>query len=88
MIEFARPDADGQCTCQNSEQPTDVSCTDIINALGRAIGIIRSGRHDPFTAHERLKGMYSWAAIAERTERVYDRILQAEDRPLFERMAR
>ncbi|KAJ9109555.1 hypothetical protein QFC20_003301 [Naganishia adeliensis] len=61
---------------------------DIINALRRAIGIIRSGRHDPLTAHERLKDMYSWAAIAERTERVYDRVLQAEDRSLFERMAR
>jgi phosphatidylinositol glycan class A protein len=64
------------------------SCSDIINALGRAISIIRSGRHDPFTAHERLKDMYSWATIAERTERVYDRVLKAEDRSIFERMAR
>lgn len=62
--------------------------SDIISALGRAISIVRSGRHDPFTAHERLKDMYSWATIAERAERVYDRVLEAEDRSLFERMAR
>ncbi|KAI5455533.1 Phosphatidylinositol N-acetylglucosaminyltransferase GPI3 subunit [Naganishia albida] len=61
---------------------------DIINALGRAIDIVRSRKHDPFTAHERLRDMYSWATIAERTERVYDRVLAAEDRSLFERMAR
>ncbi|GHJ86049.1 hypothetical protein NliqN6_2451 [Naganishia liquefaciens] len=61
---------------------------DIIIALGNAIKIIQSKRHDPFVAHERLKNMYSWATVATRTERVYDRVMEAEDRSLFERMAR
>lgn len=32
--------------------------------------------------------MYSWATVAARTERVYDRVMDADDRSLFERMAR
>lgn len=87
MIEFARPDADGACALRSFDCMLTV-CSDIINALGRAIDIVRSRKHDPFTAHERLRDMYSWATIAERTERVYDRVLAAEDRSLFERMAR
>ncbi|KAJ9107362.1 hypothetical protein QFC21_000812 [Naganishia friedmannii] len=61
---------------------------DVITALGNAINIIRSGKHDPITAHERLKGMYSWSEVTQRTERVYDHVMAAEDKSLFERMAR
>ncbi|KAJ9090926.1 hypothetical protein QFC19_009352 [Naganishia cerealis] len=61
---------------------------DVIAALINAIGIIRSGKHDPITAHERLKDMYSWSEVTQRTERVYDHVMAAEDKSLFERMAR
>lgn len=87
MIEFARPDADGKRGAR-LKNPANVLWIDIINALGNAIHIVRSGKHDPVTAHERLKDMYSWATVAARTERVYDRIMEAQDRSLFERMAR
>jgi phosphatidylinositol glycan class A protein len=88
MIEFARPDADGELITPHWNSKTKAIFPDIITALSNAIRIIRTGRHDPFIAHERLKDMYSWATVAERTERVYDQVLDAEDRSLFERMSR
>lgn len=61
---------------------------DVIRALTEAIQTIREGRHDPVKAHERVKGMYSWAAVAERTERVYERVLASEPLSAWERLVR
>ena len=63
-------------------------CVDVVRALTHAISVIRSGTHDPLEAHARVKGMYDWASVAERTERVYERVMASEERDLGERLAR
>lgn len=60
---------------------------DVIRALTHAISIIQSQAHSPRTAHERVKTMYSWAAVAERTEAVYERVLATPPRSTYERLA-
>ncbi|BEI94137.1 uncharacterized protein CcaverHIS019_0605960 [Cutaneotrichosporon cavernicola] len=60
---------------------------DVIRALSHAIQTVQSGQHDPITAHERVKTMYSWAAVAERTEQVYERVFKTPQKSSFERLA-
>jgi len=38
--------------------------------------------------HEEVKQMYSWYEVAERTEVVYDRLLDEDRLPLIERLRR
>lgn len=80
MIEFALPDV-----------------TDVVRALSDVIEKVRQGRSKgdaDVTAEEaakqsdKLKEMYNWGDVAERVEKVYDHAWVAEDRDLFERMAR
>ncbi|WWC62404.1 uncharacterized protein I303_105000 [Kwoniella dejecticola CBS 10117] len=61
---------------------------DVIRALTHAIHTIKAGRHDPVKAHERVKGMYSWAEVAERTEVVYRQAMDAPHRDTAERLSR
>ncbi|KAJ1816876.1 Phosphatidylinositol N-acetylglucosaminyltransferase GPI3 subunit [Coemansia sp. RSA 2598] len=62
---------------------------EIVRALGQAIG--RVGSRDahpelsPMYFHSQVKKMYSWHNVAERTERVYFKIADAEEPPLIER---
>jgi phosphatidylinositol glycan class A protein len=60
---------------------------DVVRALTHAIHTIQNGQHDPMRAHERVKTMYSWAAVAERTEQVYYRVLSSPPKTPFERLA-
>jgi phosphatidylinositol glycan class A protein len=62
--------------------------SDVVRALSIAIETVVSGAHDPYLAHRRLKGMYTWANVAERTERVYAKALSRPERDMFERMSR
>lgn len=58
-------------------------------ALSLAIARIRKGGYDPLEAHERVKGMYSWADVACRTENVYRGIMEGPpQRGTYERMWR
>lgn len=41
---------------------------------------------DPIRHHERIKHMYSWTRVAERTEIVYDRVMANKHRTLLERL--
>lgn len=41
---------------------------------------------NPWKFHEQVKDMYNWNDVAERTERVYDRIASAEPQPLIDRL--
>ena len=61
---------------------------DVVRALGKAITTIKEGRHDTHTAHARVKGMYAWSDVAERTMEVYDAVLAAPHRDIYERLAR
>lgn len=69
--------------------PTATPLTpDVVRALGKAITTIKEGRHDAHTAHARVKGMYAWSDVAERTMEVYDTVLSAPHRDTYERLAR
>jgi hypothetical protein len=65
-----------------------IEVTDVVRALSRAISFIQQGTHSPLKAHERVKDFYSWAQIAERTEKVYMAVLSTPPRDLWERMQR
>jgi phosphatidylinositol glycan class A protein len=47
---------------------------EIVEATGRAIEKLRAGVVRPELFHNQVKLMYSWADVAQRTERVYDGI--------------
>ena len=61
---------------------------DLVRAISRAIKHVRSGAHDPIKAHEQLKEMYSWADVAERTEKVYYGAMAVPEVPVIERLRR
>jgi len=61
---------------------------DVMRALTEAISIVSKGEHDRLAAHERIKGFYNWAHVAERTEAVYQSVLASEPRDLWTRMKR
>ncbi|GBE87393.1 Phosphatidylinositol N-acetylglucosaminyltransferase gpi3 subunit [Sparassis crispa] len=61
---------------------------DVVRAMSEAIKLVSAGEHDPQRAHERIKGFYDWAQIAERTERVYDTVLRSPPRDFWTRMRR
>ena len=84
MIEFCRADEDGSY----SGSYRDPLTPDVVRALGKAITTIKEGRHDAHTAHARVKGMYAWSDVAERTVEVYDTVLAAPHRDTYERLAR
>ncbi|BGP39966.1 Phosphatidylinositol N-acetylglucosaminyltransferase GPI3 subunit [Rhodotorula kratochvilovae] len=61
---------------------------DLVRAISRAITHVRSGGHDPLAAHAQLREMYSWADVAERTERVYYAAMRVPRVPVVERLRR
>ncbi|KDQ09440.1 glycosyltransferase family 4 protein [Botryobasidium botryosum FD-172 SS1] len=61
---------------------------DVVRALSDAISHVSRGNHDPHKAHERVRGMYDWAHVAERTEVVYRGVLDSEPRELWDRIKR
>ncbi|EUC65631.1 glycosyltransferase family 4 protein [Rhizoctonia solani AG-3 Rhs1AP] len=61
---------------------------DVTRALGEAIDIVTQGKHDPQKAHKRIKSMYSWADVAERTEEIYNWVATKEPRSFWERLCR
>ncbi|WVQ80550.1 hypothetical protein IAT38_002655 [Cryptococcus sp. DSM 104549] len=61
---------------------------DVVRALTHAIRTIKARKHDPLKAHERVRGMYSWAGVAERTEVVYTRAMGKRGMDDGERLGR
>ncbi|CAG8450479.1 15007_t:CDS:2 [Funneliformis mosseae] len=61
---------------------------DLVNAVARAIEMIRLKEVIPIKFHDEIKEMYSWVNVAERTEKVYDTIWQMRIPPLMERLRR
>lgn len=61
---------------------------DVIRAIGEAITIVQTGRHDPARAHARIKTFYTWDDVAARTERVYTAVLQTPQMDLMTRIRR
>ncbi|CAG8625155.1 9488_t:CDS:2, partial [Acaulospora colombiana] len=61
---------------------------DIVHALNKAIAIVSANGHDPIKAHQRIKSMYDWESVTERTEKVYDEIMEREPIDLWTRMHR
>lgn len=62
---------------------------DITRALTKAIHALRAGRYQSrLEAHERVKDMYSWSDVAERTENVYNRVINNPHRSTYDRLER
>lgn len=61
---------------------------DLFRALSEGIAIVGANSHDPWRAHDRIKGMYDWADVAERTEKVYRTALASSPIDLCDRSVR
>ncbi|AAW43127.1 hypothetical protein CNBD4030 [Cryptococcus deneoformans B-3501A] len=61
---------------------------DVIRALTHAIHTIQSSRHSPWSAHIRVRDMYSWSHVSSRAEIVYLRAMSRPHREIGERMRR
>jgi len=61
---------------------------DVFRAMSEAIAHIAQGEHDPHRAHQRIRGFYDWARVAERTEVVYRGVLATPPYPLWTRIQR
>ncbi|KAG9292945.1 hypothetical protein G9A89_016307 [Geosiphon pyriformis] len=61
---------------------------DLVDAVSKAIEMIRLKKVIPAKFHDEIKEMYSWVNIARRTEKVYDAISQMKTPPLMERLRR
>ena len=56
--------------------------------MTEAIEIVSAGKHDPFKAHERIKDLYDWSEITQRTEVVYDSVMVTPPYNFWTRMHR
>ena len=56
--------------------------------MAEAIRIVQAGQHDPLKAHDRIRGFYDWGNVAERAERVYEKVLETPPYDFWTRMQR
>lgn len=61
---------------------------DVVRAMSNAIRIVQAGLHDPQKAHDRVRNFYDWSNVAERVERVYDKVLETPPYDFWTRMRR
>ncbi|KAI8986691.1 transferase [Trametes punicea] len=61
---------------------------DVVRAMSEAIELVAAEKHDPFRAHERIKGFYDWKEITKRTEVVYDSVLRSQPYDFWTRLHR
>ena len=61
---------------------------DVVRAVSEAINIVSAGKHDPYRAHERMKGFYDWQEITRRTEIVYETVMASEPYDFWTRLNR
>lgn len=57
---------------------------DLIEKIIEAMPLVKTS--DPYKIHEEVRGMYTWDDVAERTEKVYDRITRMENGLLIDRL--
>jgi phosphatidylinositol glycan class A protein len=60
----------------------------ILNALAMAVKRVKDGKHNPHATHERVRGLYGWADVALRKEKVYAAALQKPMTTFWERWQR
>lgn len=56
--------------------------------MSEAIRFVSAGKHDPYRAHERIKGFYDWHEITQRTELVYESAMESEPYDFWTRLHR
>lgn len=61
---------------------------DLVATVNRAVQMIASREINTVKFHDEVKKMYSWMNVAERTEKVYFRMIDSEPLPLIERLRR
>ncbi|PIL27702.1 hypothetical protein GSI_10855 [Ganoderma sinense ZZ0214-1] len=61
---------------------------DVVRAISEAIEIVSAGKHDPYQAHERIKDFYDWHEITQRTELVYETVMDTEPYDFWTRLQR
>lgn len=65
------------------------SVKSLCEGLEKAISQLKSGTLlDPESIHNIVKTFYTWRNVAERTEKVYDRVVQEAMQPISERLER
>jgi len=57
---------------------------DMIDALSKAIE--NACTHDPWKFHEQIKSIYQWSKVAEKTEKVYLKVLKDSPLPISRRL--
>lgn len=72
----------------NLTQIMNMCSLDVVRAMSEAIDIVTANKHDPIRAHERVRSFYNWGDVAERTEKVYDTVVQQEPYDFWTRMRR
>ena len=65
---------------------TEPNAHDIVEALSDAIPTVRHVR--PMHLHREVRRMYNWHNVAQRTERVYEKVIQYGNETLFTRLKR
>ncbi|KAJ3112055.1 hypothetical protein HK100_002465, partial [Physocladia obscura] len=48
----------------------------LVNSVKIAIDRVQNRPSDPYKLHNEIRSMYSWSNVAERTERVYNRVMR------------
>ena len=81
LTKTVRPDLGHSDTCTECG-------LDVFLALTKAIKTVMTREHDPNSAHERVKSFYSWDDVAQRTEKVYQSVLNAPEIDLRTRLQR
>ncbi|KAI0827160.1 transferase [Trametes gibbosa] len=61
---------------------------DVVRAVSEAIERVSTGKHDSAGAHERIKGFYDWKEITQRTETVYDSVMNSAPVDFWTRLRR
>jgi phosphatidylinositol glycan class A protein len=61
-----------------------ISAQSLTNALLSALPLIK--KVDPMEFHNRVKSMYHWRTVAERTSQVYDNLTKKEKKFLYEKL--
>ena len=59
---------------------------DIVEVLSDAVPLVKN--MNPLEAHQQVKGMYNWHDVAERTERVYEKVIDTPKLSLMSRLLR
>ena len=61
---------------------------DVVRAMIEAIRIVSAGKHDPFLCQERIKDFYDWKEITQRTEAVYESVMDTPTYDFWTRIQR